>query len=106
MIKVTNGRLQSTREPVIRGVNDLATTNPEVIKLWSDKNGELKPSDIRATYKKQVWWICQQCSFEYQAQPRTVIKKLGQGCIRCQSTIGKKWKGLMTDEERIKEEYR
>ena len=94
------------REPVIRDVNDLATTNPEVIKLWSDKNGELKPSDIRATYKKQVWWICQQCSFEYQAQPRTVIKKLGQGCIRCQSTIGKKWKGLMTDEERIKEEYR
>ena len=101
-----NGCPVCARNPVIKGVNDLRTTNPEVLDLWSDRNGELKPEDIRATLNKQFWWKCRQCGNEYLAQPRSVIDRKGIGCKRCQSNIGRYWKGIITEEERIKEDYR
>ena len=101
-----NGCPICARAPLIKGVNDLRTTNPEIIKLWSDKNDDLTPDDIRASYRKQVWWKCSQCGNEYLAQPHSVISRKGIGCKRCQSTIGRYWKGILTEEEYIKEEYR
>ena len=101
-----NGCPICARAPLIKGVNDLRTTNPEIIKLWSDKNDDLTPDDIRASYRKQVWWKCSQCGNEYLAQPHSVIDRKGIGCKRCQSTIGRHWKGILTEEEKIKEEYR
>lgn len=101
-----NGCPICENEPVIKGVNDLATTNPEILHLWSDKNGDLKPEDIRYGYKKQVWWKCKQCGNEYLAQPHSVVLRKGIGCKECQSTIGRYWKGLLTEDEKIKEEYR
>ena len=80
------------RKPLIPGVNDLATTNPEILALWSDLNGALKPKDIRASYHKQVWWKCPVCDNEYQAQPKTVIGKAKPGCKNCTTTVGRRWK--------------
>ena len=77
---------------VLRGFNDLATTNPEILALWSDLNGALKPKDIRASYHKQVWWKCPVCDNEYQAQPKTVIGKAKPGCKNCTTTVGRRWK--------------
>lgn len=101
-----NGCPICARAPVVRGINDLKTTNPEIVKFWSTKNGSLMPEDIRATYRKQVWWKCDICGYEYLAQPHTVIKRAREGCPRCQTSIGRGWKDLLTDEEKIKEEYR
>jgi len=101
-----NGCPICAREPLVKGVNDLKTTNPEVLDMWSDKNGDLKPDDIRASFKKQYWWKCRQCGNEYLAQPHSVIDRKGIGCKRCQSTIGRYWKGILTEEEHIKEEFR
>ena len=101
-----NGCPICARMPLEKGVNDLKTTNPEVLDMWSDNNGNLKPDDIRATLKKQVWWKCRYCGFEYLAQPHSVIDRRTKGCKRCQSTIGRYWKGILTEEEQIKEEYR
>ena len=100
-----NGCPVCAQEPVIKGVNDLKTTHPELLKYWSEKN-EIDPSDIRASYRKQVWWNCGQCGNEYLAQPHSVISRKGIGCKRCQSTVGKGWKDLMNEEERIKKDYR
>lgn len=101
-----NGCPVCARLPLVKGENDLLTTNPEVIEIWSDKNGDLKPEDIRASFSKQVWWKCKQCGNEFLAQPRSVIDRNRTGCKRCQSTIGRYWKGILTEEEKIKEEYR
>lgn len=101
-----NGCPICARTPVIKGVNDLATTNPEIVPFWSAKNEELSPADIRASYGKQLWWKCGQCGNEYLAQPKSVILRKGIGCKQCQSAIGRNWKGLLSEEEKIKEEYR
>ena len=43
---------------VLKGFNDLQTTNPELAKQWHPiKNGDLKPHQIMAASNKKVWWI-------------------------------------------------
>ena len=44
-------------QKVLEGCNDLATTHPELAKQWHPtKNGDLKPTQIKTTYSKKVWW--------------------------------------------------
>lgn len=41
------------------GVNDLATTHPELAKQWHPtKNGVLMPQDVVAGNSRKVWWLC------------------------------------------------
>ena len=42
---------------VLKGYNDLATTNPTLAKEWNyEKNGDLKPEHFMAGSGKKVWW--------------------------------------------------
>lgn len=41
---------------ILKGFNDLATTNPDLVKQWSPKNA-LKPDEISKGSNKKVWWI-------------------------------------------------
>ena len=44
---------------IVEGVNDLATTRPDLAKNWNyERNGGLKPKDISAGSNKKVWWKC------------------------------------------------
>ena len=44
---------------VLKDYNDLATKYPEAIKQWNvEKNKNLKPYDVTAGSKKEVWWKC------------------------------------------------
>ena len=63
------------------GENDLASTNPEMAKLWHPtKNGELKPSDVMPGSSKLLWWQCQR-GHEWQARAYTI--KAGSTCPYC-----------------------
>ena len=50
---------------VKRGINDLATTNPELLKEWDYEKNIVRPDEIATTYSKKVWWICSN-GHEYQ----------------------------------------
>lgn len=54
---------------VLQGYNDLATTNPELLKDWdyeeNDKLG-IKPNEITNGGKEKVWWKCEK-GHNYQA---------------------------------------
>ena len=76
------------------------------MEQWSDKNGNLRPEDIRVSYNKQVWWKCKICGNEFLAQPHSLVYRRTPGCKRCASNVGKGWKNLMKKDELIKEEYR
>ena len=44
---------------IVKGVNDLATTHPEIAKEWyQPENGDLTPSDVTYGSGKKVKWIC------------------------------------------------
>lgn len=45
---------------LLRGFNDLAVTNPEVLQYWDyEKNDTLTPSDVMKGQHIKVWWKCE-----------------------------------------------
>lgn len=67
---------------VIPGVNDLATTHPNLVSEWHPtQNGNLTPRDVKAGSSKKVWWQCKE-GHEWQATigNRTLHRS---GCPYC-----------------------
>ncbi len=52
---------------VWRGYNDLATTHPDLLSEWSDKNKGISPETITYKNRSNVWWRCSKCGNDYQA---------------------------------------
>ncbi len=66
---------------VLKGYNDLITTNLNIAKEWNyEKNGELKPDMVTANSNKKVWWKCNK-GHEWQAIIQSRNK--GNGCPIC-----------------------
>ena len=56
---------------VLSGVNDLATTRPELLEQWNyEKNNELgiTPDSVTEVSGKKVWWLGK-CGHEWQSTP-------------------------------------
>lgn len=65
---------------VLKGFNDLETTNPTLAKEWHpSKNGVLASSDVTNGSGKKVWWQCPE-GHEWQA---SVYTRLNHGCPYC-----------------------
>ena len=68
-------------QKIIRGINDLYSSNPEVATLWNYKrNTEVEPYSIAAHSNKRVWWICNK-NHEWQAVINSVVS--GRRCPVC-----------------------
>lgn len=65
---------------VAAGINDLATTNPELIKEWDYEKNTRTPQDVVAGSAKKVWWKCQN-GHSWQAEIRSRVK--GRKCPYC-----------------------
>ena len=66
---------------VLAGVNDLATTNPEVLTFWDyEKNVDIKPEIVLAGSDKKVWWKCEK---GHSFPMRIAAKTSGSGCPVC-----------------------
>ena len=66
---------------VVAGINDLATTRPDLARQWHPtKNGCLKPTDVLRGATRKVWWQCEQ-GHEWEA--RLVNRDNGTGCPVC-----------------------
>lgn len=65
----------------IKGINDLQTVNPLLAKEWNyNKNGNLKPEDVKYGSTKKVWWKCKN-GHEWFASISNRNKK--RGCPIC-----------------------
>ena len=64
------------------GVNDLASQRPLLASQWdTDKNEQLKPTQVSTESTKKVWWICEEGhSFKSQINFRA---NRGVGCPKC-----------------------
>lgn len=68
------------RKIVVPGINDLATTHPELAKEWDyDRNGELKPDMVLYGTAKRVFWLCPE-GHSYSA---TINHRSGANGTRC-----------------------
>lgn len=66
---------------VVQGINDLATTNPDLLKEWCyDKNVDILPTNIVAGSGKRVWW---RCPNGHEWQTTVQHRSSGSGCPIC-----------------------
>lgn len=65
--------------PIV-GVNDLQTTNPELIKEWDYQKNIIKPYEIKVGSGMKIWWKCKE-GHSWEATPNH--RKKGQGCPYC-----------------------
>ena len=70
--------------PVI-GVNDLATTNPDILEFWDyKKNLDIKPTDISYGSRKKVWWVCKN-GHSFKSVVQSFVSK--RGCPICNKSM-------------------
>lgn len=58
----------------LKGFNDLQTTHPEIASEWSEKNLSLKPDEVNAKSRKNVWWRCSKCGNEWKSVINARVK--------------------------------
>ena len=74
-----------SNKKVVKGINDLATTHPDIAKEWhTSKNGILTPDAVTHGCGKKVWWICP-LGHEYRATILHRTQENGTGCPICNS---------------------
>ena len=67
---------------VVKGVNDLKTTHPELAAEWhTTLNLDLTPQNVTAEYNKKVWWLCAECGGAFRRTPSERIE--GKSCYFC-----------------------
>ena len=74
---------------VQKGYNDLATTNPELLKEWDYEKNIIKPEEISRGYDKKVWWKCKKCGNSYYSSPNSRSSQ-NVGCKYCNGGVAKK----------------
>lgn len=65
----------------LKGFNDLQTTHSEIASEWSEKNLPLKPDEVNAKSRKNVWWRCGKCGNEWKSVINARVK--GTVCPVC-----------------------
>lgn len=70
-----------TGRVVQKGVNDLTSQHPHLIKEWDyEKNGELLPENVSASNGRTIWWICER---KHSWKDTVNHRADGRGCPIC-----------------------
>lgn len=64
----------------IKGINDLESQRPELIKEWHPTKNDINYSDVTVSSNKKVWWLGK-CGHEWQAT--IASRSSGGGCPLC-----------------------
>ena len=81
-----NGCPACSNRILVKGKNDLQTTNSDLAKEWDyEKNQNLFPSDIAQWSHTKVWWKYSKCGYSYQATPSNRV--FGKGCGCCAGRV-------------------
>ena len=62
---------------LLKGFNDLATKYPQLAEEWSDRNLPLTPDTVNDKSRKNVWWKCRTCGYEW----KSVIHSRAKGAM-------------------------
>ena len=52
---------------VLAGFNDLASQYPDIAAEWSERNSPLTPDMVNEKSRKNVWWKCKECGYEWKS---------------------------------------
>ena len=66
---------------VVPGINDLATTNPELAAEWHPTLNSLKPTEVTRGQNKKAFWLCSKCGNVWEDTINH--RNGGRGCSKC-----------------------
>ncbi|MCU6720349.1 zinc-ribbon domain-containing protein [Porcipelethomonas ammoniilytica] len=66
---------------LLKGFNDFATTHPQLAEEWSVRNLPLAPDMVNAKSRRNVWWKCRECGYEWKSVINARVK--GTVCPVC-----------------------
>ena len=92
-------------QKLLKGYNDMATTNPELAKEWHPiKNDGVTPDSVSVHSHTNYWWLCAN-GHEWQAQPNNRL--IGAtGCPYCSGRFAIKGEtDLVTKEPELAAEW-
>lgn len=79
---------------IITGVNDMATTHPELAADWHPtKNGDLAPQDVKSGTKQKIWWKHSDSAcvatggYEWEARGAARSGATSAGCPACSGSV-------------------
>lgn len=70
------------RSYIKEGINDLITTNPELVKEWDFEKNNIKPNEISPKSAKMVWWKCNK-GHSWKSSPLSRTKYQNSKCPYC-----------------------
>ena len=74
-----------SNKKVLKGYNDLVTTNPKLAREWNyEKNGNLVPEEVIAGSEIKVWWKCSK-GHEWFAEINS--RSSGRNCPICSKEL-------------------
>ena len=68
-------------QKVLKGFNDIKTTNPDLMIEWDLSKNKIKPEEVTSGSNRKVWWTCSKCGFEWNAIINSRVR--GNGCPNC-----------------------
>ena len=68
---------------LLRGFNDLASQNPEILKDWDYDKNKVKPDEVFQHSKRKVWWKCHECGYSWEATICRRTTNIQTGCPKC-----------------------
>lgn len=82
--KRSNGRgcPYCSNKKVLKGYNDILTTNKEQALDWDYEANDCMPDELTKGHTKKVHWICHRCGYKWFQSPYMVIYR-GFGCPNC-----------------------
>ena len=69
---------------VVPGINDLATTDPDLAAEWHPTLNILKPTEVTRGQSKKIYWICSKCGNVWQDTLNH--RSRGRGCKKCKKS--------------------
>ena len=69
---------------VVPGINDLATTDPDLAEEWHPTLNTLKPTEVTRGQSKMIFWICSKCGNVWQDSLNH--RSQGRGCSLCKKS--------------------
>ncbi len=69
---------------IVPGINDLATTDPELAAEWHPTLNDLKPTEVTRGQAKIVYWRCSKCGNVWQDSLNH--RSSGRGCSKCKKS--------------------
>ena len=88
---------------ILPGLNDLTTTNPELMVEWSGRN-EVNPKRCSKNSVISVWWKCKTCGNEWKAVIATKVK--GTQCPFCRHELSRQHYLKMLEERKRERNFK